>query len=143
MDMCAPSPVCHRIFGRRPRKYKIMQIVLNDEIMVHSTYQSRQDTLPATALHEPVRSVADIVTTTSEQRKDKKLSSMVKDLSPVDMEQNVPSIDQTQRDIPFMDFMIPINPPVRVSIVYARQTALLSERDHQMYLVKLANLGDL
>ena len=59
------------------------------------------------------------------------------------MEQTVPYIDKTQRDVPFIDFMIPVNPPVRVSTVYARQTALLSERDHQMCLVKLANLGDL
>ena len=39
VDMHAPLPVCHRIFGRRPRKYKIMRLVLNDEITVHSTYQ--------------------------------------------------------------------------------------------------------
>ena len=38
MDMCAPSSIYHRIFGRRSRKYKIMQLVLNDEIMVHGTY---------------------------------------------------------------------------------------------------------
>ena len=30
-----------------------------------------------------------------------------------------------------------------MSTVYAGQTVLLSERDHQMCLVKLANLGDL
>ena len=32
---------------------------------------------------------------------------------------------------------------IRVSTVYARQTALLSEKDHQMCLVKLENLGEL
>ena len=38
MDMYAPLPVYHRIFGRTPRKYKIMRLVLNYEIMVHGTY---------------------------------------------------------------------------------------------------------
>ena len=41
------------------------------------------------------------------------------------------------------DFMIPLNPPVWVSTVYARHTALLSERDHQMCLVKLVTLEDM
>ena len=36
--MHVPSLVCHRIFWRRPRKYKIMRLVLNNEIMVNSTY---------------------------------------------------------------------------------------------------------
>ena len=39
--------------------------------------------------------------------------------------------------------MIPLNPPVRVSTVYAGRTALLSERNHQMCLVKLANMLEL
>ena len=42
MDMHAPSPVCHRIFGGRSRKYKIVQLVLSDETMVNSTYHSHQ-----------------------------------------------------------------------------------------------------
>ena len=79
---------------------------------------SRQGALPATTLYEPVRSVAGISTTKSEQLDDGKPSLMVKDLPPVDMEQTVPYIDQAQRDIPFTDFIIPINPPVRVSTVY-------------------------
>ena len=49
-----------------------------------------------------------------------------------DMEQTIPYIDQTQREIPFTDFLIHVNPPVRVSTVYAGQTSLLSEKDHQM-----------
>ena len=42
-----------------------------------------------------------------------------------------------------VDFMIPLNPPVRVSTVYAGRTALLSERGHQMCLVKLINLEEM
>ena len=38
--------------------------------------------------------------------------------------------------------MIPLNPPVRISTVYAGCTALLSERGHQMCLVKLINLEE-
>ena len=59
------------------------------------------------------------------------------------MEQTVPYIEQTQREIPFTEFLIPINPPVRVSTVYAGQMPLLSEKDHQMCLVKLESLGEL
>ena len=40
-------------------------------------------------------------------------------LSSVDMELTVPYVVQTQREVPFIDFMIPLNPPVRVSTVYA------------------------
>ena len=39
--------------------------------------------------------------------------------------------------------MIPLNPPVRVRTVYAGCTVLLSERGHQMCLVKLANMDEL
>ena len=64
-------------------------------------------------------------------------------ISSVDMELTVPYVDHTQREFPFVDFMIPLNPPVRVSTVYAGHTALLSERGHQMCLVKLVNLDEL
>ena len=59
------------------------------------------------------------------------------------MKQTVPYIDQTQREIPFTDFIIPVNPPVKVSTVYAGQMPLLSEKDHQMCLVKLESLAEL
>ena len=59
------------------------------------------------------------------------------------MELTVPYVDHTQREFPFVDFMIPLNPPVRVSTVYAGHTALLSERGHQMCLVKLVNLDEM
>ena len=39
--------------------------------------------------------------------------------------------------------MMPLNPPVRVSMVYAGCTVLLSERGHQMCLVKLVSLNEL
>ena len=63
--------------------------------------------------------------------------------SSVDMESTVPYVDHTQREFPFVDFMIPLNPPVRVSTVYAGRTALLSKRGHQMCLVKLINLEEM
>ena len=63
---------------------------------------------------------------TSEHKNGEKQSAWVKDLSPVDMDQTVPYVDQTQREVPFIDFMIPLNPLVQVSTVYARHTALLS-----------------
>ena len=64
-------------------------------------------------------------------------------ISSVDMEMTVPYVDHTQREFPFVDFMIPLNPPVRVSTVYAGRTASLSKRGHQMCLVKLVNLDEL
>ena len=64
-------------------------------------------------------------------------------ISSVDMELTVPYVDCTQREFPFVDFMIPLNPPVRVSTMYAGHTVLLSERGHQMCLVKLVNMDEL
>ena len=64
-------------------------------------------------------------------------------ISSVDMELTVPYVDHTQRDIPFVDFMIPLNLPVIVNTVYAGHTSLLSERGHQMCLVKLVNMDEL
>ena len=64
-------------------------------------------------------------------------------ISSVDMELTVPYVDRTQREVPFVDFMIPLNPPVRVSTVYAGHTALLSERGHQMCLGKLVSMDEL
>ena len=49
-------------------------------------------------------------------------------ISSVGMELTVSDVDCTQREFPFVDFMIPLNPPVRVSKVYAEHKALLSER---------------
>ena len=46
------------------------------------------------------------------------------------------------RETPFIDFMLPLNPPVRVSTVYAGRTTLLSERDNQMLLLKLNMLEE-
>ena len=48
-------------------------------------------------------------------------------MSSVDMELTAPYVDQTQRDVPSIDF-IPLNPLVRVSTVCAGCTRLLSER---------------
>lgn len=41
------------------------------------------------------------------------------------MKYTVPYVDEFQRELPFTDFLIPINPPVQVSTVYAGHTALL------------------
>ena len=65
------------------------------------------------------------------------------DISAVDMELTVPYVDHTQREFPFVLFMIPLNPPVRVSTVYAGHTALMSKRGHQMCLVTLINLEEM
>ena len=59
------------------------------------------------------------------------------------MEQTVPYVDQTQWETPFVDFFIPVNPPVRVSTVSAGRISLLSEKDNQIFLVKLENLAEL
>ena len=59
-----------------------------------------------------------------------------------DMEQTVPYVDQTQREDPFIDFFIPVNPPVQVSTVFTGKTSLLSDEDNQMCLVKLENLRE-
>ena len=56
-------------------------------------------------------------------QKDKSKSPpIVKNKLQTDMEQTVP----------FTDLLIPVNPPVRVSTVYAGQMPLFSEKDHQM-----------
>ena len=47
-----------------------------------------------------------------------------------------------QQEDPFIDFFIPINPPIRVSMVFAGKTSLLSDEDNQMFLVKLENLRE-
>ena len=59
-----------------------------------------------------------------------------------DMEQTVPYVDQTQWEDPFIDFFIPVNPPVQVSMVFAGKTSLLSDEDNQMCLVKLEGLRE-
>ena len=59
-------------------------------------------------------------------------------ISSVDMELTVPYVDHTQREFPFVDFMIPLNPPVRVSTVYAGCTALLSRKRSSDVLGKVS-----
>ena len=54
-----------------------------------------------------------------------------------EMEETIPYVERTIRETPFIDFMLSLNPPVRVSTVYAGRTTLLSERDNQMLLLKL------
>ena len=59
------------------------------------------------------------------------------------MEETIPYVERTIRETPFVDFMLPLNPPVRVSTVYAgKWTTLLSERDNQMLLLKLDMLEE-
>ena len=58
------------------------------------------------------------------------------------MEETIPYVERTIRETPFIDFMLPLNPPVRVSTVYAGRTTLLSERDNQMLLLKLNMLEE-
>ena len=86
--------------------------------------------------------VASTTVMVSEQRRAKLLDKTLEreKLSPPEMELTVPYVDFTQQDMPFIEFMILLNPPVRVTMVYAGCTTLLSERNHQMCLVKLANL---
>ena len=52
------------------------------------------------------------------------------------MEETIPFVERTIRETPFIDFLLPLNPPVRVSTVYAGRTPLLSKRDNQMLLLK-------
>ena len=59
-----------------------------------------------------------------------------------EMEETIPYVERTIRETPFIDFMLPLNPPVRVSTVYAGRTPLLSERDNQMLLLKLDMLEE-
>ena len=58
------------------------------------------------------------------------------------MEETIPFVERTIRETPFIDFMLPLNPPVRVSTVYAGRTPMLSERDNQMLLLKLDMLEE-
>ena len=94
-------------------------------------------------MFESVRSGASTSKVVSDHQIKEKLMPKGETLSSVDMELMVPYVDQTQREVPFIDFMIPLNLLVRVSTVYAGHTALLSERGHQMCLVNLANMYEL
>ena len=58
------------------------------------------------------------------------------------MEETIPFVERTIRETPFIDFMLPLNPPVRVSTVYTGRTPMLSERDNQMLLLKLDMLEE-
>ena len=58
------------------------------------------------------------------------------------MEETIPFVDRTMREMPFIDFLLPLNPLVRVSTVYAGRTPILSERDNQMLLLKLNMLEE-
>ena len=58
------------------------------------------------------------------------------------MEETIPHVERTIRETPFIDFMLPLNPPVRLSTVYTGRTPLLSERDNQILLLKLDMLEE-
>ena len=58
------------------------------------------------------------------------------------MEETIPFVEKTMRETPFIDFLLPLNPPVRVSTVYAGRTPLSSKRDNQMLLLKLDMLEE-
>ena len=58
------------------------------------------------------------------------------------MEETIPFVEKTMRETPFIDFLLSLNPPVRVSTVYAGRTPLLSKRDNQMLLLKLDMLEE-
>ena len=62
--------------------------------------------------------------------------------SPPSMEETLPYTESTIRETPFIDFMLPLNPPIRVSTVYAGCTSLLSERDNQMLLLTINSLKE-
>ena len=49
-------------------------------------------------------------------------------ISSVDMELTVPYVDHTQREFPLVDFMTPLNPPVRVCMVYAGHRIIVQKR---------------
>ena len=61
---------------------------------------------------------------------------------PPPMDETVPYTDTTVRETPFIDFMLPLNPPVRVSSVYSGCTTLLSEKDNQMLLMAISSLEE-
>ena len=65
-----------------------------------------------------------------------------KNQSPPSMEETLPYTESTIRETPFIDFMLPLNPPVRVSTVYAGHTSLLSERDNKMLLLTINSLKE-
>ena len=92
---------------------------------------------------QPVRSGTSTLKVESDHQIKEKLMPEGENLSSIDMELTVLYVDHTQRNVPFIDFMISLNPPVRVSSVYAGCTVLLSERGHNMCLVKLANMAEL
>ena len=79
---------------------------------------SIQSVIPATTPQDPTRSVAIMSVTEVGQKNKNKSPLIVKNTLQTNMEQTVPHIDQTQREIPFTDFLFPFNPPVRVSTVY-------------------------
>ena len=58
------------------------------------------------------------------------------------MEETLPYTESTIRETPFIDFMLPFDPPVRVSTVYAGHTGLLSEMDNQMLLLTMNSLKE-
>ena len=101
--------------------------------------EKKQTTINVTMHSAPVTTRPEL----SHSQAKEKLVPGEDNISSVDMELTVPYVDHTQREFPFVDFMIPLNPPVRVSTVYAGCTALLSERGHQMCLVKLVNMDEL
>ena len=101
---------------------------------------SIQSMVPATTPQNMSRSVANTPATEGECKDTGKSPMIVKHTLQTDMKQTVPYIYQTQREIPFTDFIIPVNPPVMVSTVYTGQTLLLSEKDYQMCLVKLESV---
>ena len=103
------------------------------------SFKKKQTSINVTMYSGPVTTRPEL----SHSQAKKKLVLGEENISSVDMELTVPYIDHTQREFPFVDFMIPMNPPVRVSTVYVGHTALLSERGHQMCLVKLVNLDEL
>ena len=59
-----------------------------------------------------------------------------------EMEETIPFVDRTMWETPFIDFLLPLSPPVRVSTVYTGRTPILSERDNQMLLLKLNMLEE-
>ena len=61
---------------------------------------------------------------------------------PPPMDETVPYTDTTVSETPFIDFMLPLNPPVRVSLVYSGRTTLLSEKDNQMLLMAISSLEE-
>ena len=77
-------------------------------------------------MFEPVRSRASTSKFESHCQMKEKLMPEGETLSSVDMELTVPYVDQTQREVPFIDFMIPLNLTVSVNTVYAGCTVLLS-----------------